>query len=130
MSPRAVCLNFYILTRRKYRKTQGNDKYKAQDYRGAIEAYTVAIQTHPDPGYFTNRAAAYMMILQFDKVITTSKTKVLCSSFALGITRLLKTAMQRSRLTELTAKPTHVKLRPIRAWESLTTLSERCKTGW
>ena len=52
------------------RKAEGNDKYKSKDYRGAIEDYTRAIEIRPDPGYYTNRAAAHMMILQFDKVTT------------------------------------------------------------
>lgn len=51
-----------------HRKGKGNEKYKGKDYRGAIDDYTNAIEAHPDPAFYTNRAAAHMMILQFNKV--------------------------------------------------------------
>ena len=64
-------------------KQNGNECYKAKDYRGAIAHYTLAInaakeELHGDgdsdpeilASYYNNRAAAYTMILQYDETVS------------------------------------------------------------
>jgi len=52
----------------EYRE-KGNARYKERDYNGAIQAYTSAIDCNPSSSVasllYTNRAAAYMMILDY-----------------------------------------------------------------
>lgn len=59
-------------------KENGNKSYKQKDYRAAIAHYTLAIssftESEDDPlstlaSYYSNRAAAFSMILQYDKVL-------------------------------------------------------------
>eukprot|EP01041_Mallomonas_annulata_P010720 gene10720-22385_t len=47
-------------------KNEGNAKYKDKDYLGAAAAYTKAIEIDPEnASLYTNRAAAYLMVLQY-----------------------------------------------------------------
>mmetsp|Transcript_2856 Transcript_2856/g.5495 ORF Transcript_2856/g.5495 Transcript_2856/m.5495 type:complete len:568 (-) Transcript_2856:221-1924(-) len=46
-------------------KEEGNTKYKAKDYYGALDCYNLAIKTNPGNGaYYNNRAAAQLMLGQ------------------------------------------------------------------
>jgi tetratricopeptide (TPR) repeat protein len=59
-----------ILCRVHCRKSKGNDSYKAKDYRGAVDAYSAAISHNPtNAALYNNRAAAYVMLLQFREAI-------------------------------------------------------------
>ncbi|KIY51902.1 protein prenylyltransferase [Fistulina hepatica ATCC 64428] len=47
-------------------KARGNDAFRAQRYRDAIDLYSQAIDLHPnDPTYLTNRAASYIALKKF-----------------------------------------------------------------
>jgi DnaJ homolog subfamily C member 7 len=47
-------------------KLEGNEKYKAKDYTGAIESYSQAIShDSSNAALYTNRAAAHLMVLQY-----------------------------------------------------------------
>ncbi|KAF9436419.1 TOM (translocase of outer membrane) complex component [Entomortierella beljakovae] len=50
-------------------KTRGNSMYSAKKWEEAIRLYSQAIAFHPDPVYYSNRAACYSVIGKFDKVI-------------------------------------------------------------
>lgn len=51
-------------------KVDGDNKYRAKDFKGAIESYTGAIALDPDNSVlYTNRAASYLMVLKFKEVI-------------------------------------------------------------
>lgn len=64
------------------RKEDGNNKYRTKDYKGSLIAYSKAIELDPEnPAYLNNRAAAYLMALQFveaardcDRVIALNPT--------------------------------------------------------
>lgn len=52
-------------------KTEGNTKYAAKDYHGAISAYSEAIRLAPtNAAYFANRAAAELMLGRYKDVIS------------------------------------------------------------
>lgn len=47
-------------------KGEGNERYKAKDYKGAIALYTKAIKLDAtNPAYYGNRAAAYLMLTSY-----------------------------------------------------------------
>lgn len=50
-------------------KAAGNEAYGSKDYDKAIDLYGQAILCKPDPIYYSNRAACYNALGQFDKVI-------------------------------------------------------------
>ncbi|KAI0179168.1 mitochondrial outer membrane 72K protein [Hypoxylon sp. FL1284] len=50
-------------------KNAGNNAYKAKDYSKAIDLYTKAILCKPDSIYYSNRAACYNALSQWDKVV-------------------------------------------------------------
>jgi len=50
-------------------KTAGNIAYGSKDYNKAIELYGKAILCKPDPVYFSNRAACYNALSNWDKVV-------------------------------------------------------------
>ncbi|PQE05854.1 mitochondrial import receptor subunit tom-70 protein [Rutstroemia sp. NJR-2017a BVV2] len=50
-------------------KAAGNTAYGAKDYPRAIDLYGKAILCKPDPIFYSNRAACYNALSQFDKVI-------------------------------------------------------------
>ncbi|KAL1922728.1 uncharacterized protein VTP21DRAFT_9104 [Calcarisporiella thermophila] len=51
-------------------KTTGNAKFGAKQYQEAIIYYSKAIEFHPDPVYYGNRAACYANIGEIEKVIS------------------------------------------------------------
>lgn len=47
-------------------KGEGNERYKAKDYKGAIALYTKAIKLDAtNPAYYGNRAASYLMLASY-----------------------------------------------------------------
>ncbi|SZF06235.1 unnamed protein product [Blumeria hordei] len=50
-------------------KSAGNTAYGAKDYSKAIELYGKAILCKPDPIYYSNRAACYNALSEWEKVI-------------------------------------------------------------
>ncbi|KAL1914341.1 uncharacterized protein VTP21DRAFT_8980 [Calcarisporiella thermophila] len=50
-------------------KTRGNAKFGAKQYSEAITFYSKAIEFHPDPVYYGNRAACYANLEEHDNVI-------------------------------------------------------------
>jgi len=58
-------------------KEKGNQKYRVKDYRGAIEDYTQALELDPCAvAIYGNRAAAFMMLQNFNKVIEDCDTAI------------------------------------------------------
>ncbi|KAK9451298.1 mitochondrial precursor protein [Limtongia smithiae] len=53
-------------------KTAGNAEFKAKNYKKAIELYTGAIKLYKDAIYFSNRAACYNALEDWDKAIEDS----------------------------------------------------------
>lgn len=54
-------------------KAEGNEYYKAGKYALAIQAYSKAVQMEPsNPTFLGNRAAAYMLIGEFQKALSDS----------------------------------------------------------
>ncbi len=52
-----------------FRKEEGNNFYRNKDYKQSIVAYSKAIAAdNTNAAYYTNRAAAYLMTLQFKEV--------------------------------------------------------------
>jgi tetratricopeptide (TPR) repeat protein len=61
------CLFFFYC----FRKQKGNDFYKNKNYSSAISAYSTAISLEPaNTLLYTNRAAAYLMTLQYKEAIS------------------------------------------------------------
>ncbi|KAF9107816.1 TOM (translocase of outer membrane) complex component [Mortierella sp. AM989] len=50
-------------------KIRGNSMYSAKKWEEAIRLYSQAIAFHPDPVFYSNRAACYSIVGKFDKVI-------------------------------------------------------------
>ena len=51
-------------------RKEGNDKFKAQDFPGAVAAYTEMIKRSPeDPRGYSNRAAAYVKLFEFPSAL-------------------------------------------------------------
>eukprot|EP00596_Hydrurales_sp_CCMP1899_P000386 CAMPEP_0119048518 /NCGR_PEP_ID=MMETSP1177-20130426/59348_1 /TAXON_ID=2985 /ORGANISM="Ochromonas sp, Strain CCMP1899" /LENGTH=914 /DNA_ID=CAMNT_0007024513 /DNA_START=168 /DNA_END=2909 /DNA_ORIENTATION=- len=51
-------------------KTQGNNSYKAKDYKGAVRYYSQAIGMMPTEGaFYGNRAAGWIMLKEFKKAV-------------------------------------------------------------
>ncbi|KAL1978339.1 hypothetical protein VTN31DRAFT_1198 [Thermomyces dupontii] len=50
-------------------KAAGNDAYGSKNYNRAIELYGKAILCKPDPVYYSNRAACYNVLSQWEKVV-------------------------------------------------------------
>lgn len=50
-------------------KAQGNKSYGSKDYNKAIELYGKAILCKPDPVFYSNRAACYNALSEWDKVV-------------------------------------------------------------
>ena len=50
-------------------KAAGNKAYGSKDYNKAIELYGKAILCKPDPVYYSNRAACYNVLSDWDKVV-------------------------------------------------------------
>jgi mitochondrial import receptor subunit TOM70 len=61
-----------LQTRKSYAaklKAAGNKAYGSKEYNRAIELYGKAILCKPDPVYFSNRAACYNVLSEWDKVV-------------------------------------------------------------
>ncbi|TPX57793.1 hypothetical protein PhCBS80983_g03579 [Powellomyces hirtus] len=71
-------------------KTTGNKEMAAKRYAQAIELYTQAIGLNPEnPVYYSNRAAAYTQIGQYDNAVTDAKKAVeIDSSYSKGYSRM------------------------------------------
>eukprot|EP00730_Choanoeca_flexa_P015999 TRINITY_DN7476_c0_g2_i1.p1 TRINITY_DN7476_c0_g2~~TRINITY_DN7476_c0_g2_i1.p1 ORF type:complete len:527 (+),score=172.59 TRINITY_DN7476_c0_g2_i1:87-1583(+) len=54
-------------------KARGNELYKQGKYRAAIEAYTSAIGLHPEAAYYNNRAAAQIMLMDYEAALKDAK---------------------------------------------------------
>lgn len=50
-------------------KAKGNKSYGSKDYNKAIELYGQAILCKPDPVFYSNRAACYNALSEWDKVV-------------------------------------------------------------
>ena len=50
-------------------KASGNKAYGSKDYNKAIDLYGKAILCKPDPVYYSNRAACYNVLSDWDKVV-------------------------------------------------------------
>jgi mitochondrial import receptor subunit TOM70 len=50
-------------------KVKGNKAYGSKDYNKAIELYSQAILCKPDPVFYSNRAACYNALSEWDKVV-------------------------------------------------------------
>lgn len=50
-------------------KVAGNKAYGSKDYNKAIDLYGKAILCKPDPVYYSNRAACYNVLSEWDKVV-------------------------------------------------------------
>jgi tetratricopeptide (TPR) repeat protein len=59
-------------------KEQGNAKFEARAFKDAIKLYSKAIAINPDNAtYYSNRAAAWMMLGALDEAITDSNKAIL-----------------------------------------------------
>ena len=57
-----------------YWKADGGEKYKKKEYLLAVGSYTKAIELEPTIAvYYTNRAAAYMMLLNYKEAVLDSE---------------------------------------------------------
>ncbi|KAG5360811.1 Hsp70-Hsp90 organizing protein 1 [Yarrowia sp. B02] len=54
-------------------KEKGNALFKAQDFAPAAEHYTLAIKALPHPVYFSNRAACYLKLGEYEKAAADCK---------------------------------------------------------
>jgi len=86
-------------------KDLGNQRYKTKDYRGAIEAYSSAIEADPStPAYYTNRASAYMMVNDFKSAVTDcSKAIELDPTLAKAYVRKAKALLAQGNASEAIA---------------------------
>jgi tetratricopeptide (TPR) repeat protein len=76
-------------------KAQGNEKYKAADYKGAIECYSAAIEVDPSVvALYGNRAAANTMLGEYNKVTDDSNTATrIDETYVKGYARAAKAYM-------------------------------------
>ncbi|XP_018333293.1 dnaJ homolog subfamily C member 7 isoform X2 [Agrilus planipennis] len=74
------------------KKENGNQFFKAQQYRSALPLYTEAIQLCPDTAaYYGNRAACYIMLNNFRDALEDARRSVqLDPNFTKGYQRILK----------------------------------------
>ena len=61
-------------------KAAGNKAYGSKDYNKAIELYGKAILCKPDPVYYSNRAACYNVLSDWDKVIDDTSAAIAMDS--------------------------------------------------
>ena len=79
-------------------KNQGNKAFQAKNYTLAIERYTEAIKYDPtDPVFYTNRAACYTELKQYDEAISDCKLAVALGE-ANGVSNLGQTHLLENRL--------------------------------
>jgi len=74
------------------RKNEGNELYKAKDYREALKLYAEAIKLCPDcAAYYSNRSACYMMLGKYHDALNDAREAVrLDSTFVKGYIRVAK----------------------------------------
>ncbi|KAG4066869.1 hypothetical protein HA402_012936 [Bradysia odoriphaga] len=80
------------LTIAEEKKNEGNDHYKAQNYKQALRLYSDAITICPEtPAYYGNRAACYMMLGDFKSALADSRHSIfLDSKFEKSYIRIVK----------------------------------------
>lgn len=61
-------------------KAAGNKAYGSKDYNKAIELYGKAILCKPDPVYYSNRAACYNVLSDWDKVVEDTSAAIAMDS--------------------------------------------------
>ena len=61
-------------------KAAGNKAYGSKDYNKAIELYGKAILCKPDPVYYSNRAACYNVVSDWDKVVEDTSAAIAMDS--------------------------------------------------
>ena len=61
-------------------KASGNKAYGSKDYNKAIELYGKAILCKPDPVYYSNRAACYNVLSEWEKVIEDTSAAIAMDS--------------------------------------------------
>ncbi|KAJ5115141.1 Mitochondrial outer membrane translocase complex subunit Tom70 [Penicillium alfredii] len=61
-------------------KTAGNKAYGIKDYKNAIDLYGKAIICKPDPVYYSNRAACYNVLSDWEKVIEDTSAAITMDS--------------------------------------------------
>lgn len=61
-------------------KAAGNTAYGSKDYNKAIELYGKAILCNPDPVYYSNRAACYNVLSDWDKVVEDTSAAIAMDS--------------------------------------------------
>jgi import receptor subunit TOM70 len=61
-------------------KAAGNQAYGSKDYNKAIELYGKAILCKPDPVYYSNRAACYNVLSDWDKVVEDTSAAIAMDS--------------------------------------------------
>lgn len=57
-------------------KTAGNEKYKAQDYEGAIVFYSAALDIREHPVFYSNRSACYAALAKHAEVISDASAAI------------------------------------------------------
>lgn len=74
------------------RKDEGNEQYKAKEYREALKLYTQAIELCPDcAAYYSNRSACYMMLGKYNEALNDAREAVrLDKNFVKGYVRVAK----------------------------------------
>ncbi|PLB35787.1 putative mitochondrial outer membrane translocase receptor (TOM70) [Aspergillus candidus] len=61
-------------------KAAGNKAYGSKDYNNAIELYGKAIICKPDPVFYSNRAACYNVLSEWDKVVEDTSAAIAMDS--------------------------------------------------
>ncbi|KAK5075271.1 TOM (translocase of outer membrane) complex component [Lithohypha guttulata] len=61
-------------------KVAGNKAYGSKDYNSAIDLYGKAILCKPDPVYYSNRAACYNVLSEWDKVVEDTSAAIAMDS--------------------------------------------------
>ncbi|CAB11072.1 putative mitochondrial import receptor subunit tom70 [Schizosaccharomyces pombe] len=107
-------------------KTLGNKAYGQKEYANAIDYYTQAITCSHDPIFFSNRAACYAAIGDFEQVIKdTSEALSLDSSYVKALNRRSAAYEQLGKLDEALMDSTVSCIFDGFANESMTATVER-----
>lgn len=84
-------INNPLKTRKEYAgklKVAGNKAYGSKDYNRAIELYGKAILCKPDPVFYSNRAACYNVLSEWEKVVEdTSAALAMDSEYVKALNR-------------------------------------------
>lgn len=82
-------------------KAAGNKAFGSKDYNKAIELYGKAIICKPDPVFYSNRAACYNVLSEWDKVIEdTSAALVMDSEYVKALNRRANAYEQLEKFSE------------------------------